>query len=59
MISLDYYDMVLGGIFASLILGVGVGFLTELPMQMGLGFGAFPSLMMMYHGMFTNAPAHE
>mgnify|MGYP006274418227 FL=1 len=55
-ISLDYYDLVLGGIGASLLTGGFVGFLTSIPLQYSFGAGAAVSIALMYDGMFRNGP---
>lgn len=55
-LELDYYDKILGGISLSLILGLGAGFLTSLPLPYGAGGGAFVAIILMYHGMFRNGP---
>lgn len=55
-LELGYYDEILAGISLSLLLGVGAGFLTRLPMAYGAGSGAVVAIVLMYHGMFRNGP---
>lgn len=55
-LELGYYDEVLVGISLSLLLGIGAGFLTKLPMAYGAGSGALVAILLMYHGMFRNGP---
>lgn len=58
-VSMNYYDRILGGIFASLAAGTSVGLLTNLSMNIGMAIGILPSLVLMYMGMFANAPIEE
>lgn len=55
--DINYYDEVLAGIFASLILGLIIGVFTSLPLVYGVGTGAAVSIGIIYHGMFRNAPS--
>lgn len=54
--SVQYYDVVLGGILASLMAGVLVGWLTSVPSALSVpAFGLLAALLI-GHGMFVNGP---
>lgn len=53
---MDYYDMVLSGVFTSMVAGVSLGALTSLPLNLAAGVGALASLGFIYHGMFRRGP---
>ena len=55
-LELDYYDKILLGITFSLVLGLGSGFMTSLPLPYTAGAGAAVAIGLMYHGMFRNGP---
>jgi hypothetical protein len=55
----QYYDVVLGGIFVSLVLGVAVGQLTTVsPTASVSGFGLVAAGII-GHGLFVNGPVDE
>lgn len=58
---MEYYDLILTGISASLITGVSIGLATPLSLNLAAGLGAIVASAFMYHGMFQNAPitTHE
>lgn len=55
----QYYDLVLAGIFGSLVVGILVGqFTTVHPTTAIVGF-SFVAAMVMGHGLFVNGPVDE
>lgn len=54
--SIDTYDKILAGIFASLSIGTSLGIFTGLPVYYGAGSGAAISIGIMYYGMFRKGP---
>ncbi|KAB1198980.1 MULTISPECIES: hypothetical protein [Haloferax] len=55
----QYYDLVLAGIFGSLVVGVFVGqFTTVHPTTAIVGF-SFVAAAVMGHGLFVNGPVDE
>ena len=55
----QYYDLVLAGIFGSLVVGVLVGQLTTVnPTTAIVGF-SFVAAAVMGHGLFVNGPVDE
>ena len=58
-LDLDYYDKILAGIASSLAFGAFTGFLTNIPLSLGVGSGALIAIVLMYHGMFKHSPSRE
>jgi hypothetical protein len=55
----QYYDLVLAGVFVSLVLGVAVGQLTTVsPTTSVAGFGLVAAGLI-GHGLFVNGPVDE
>ena len=54
--SLQYYDLVLGGVLASLLAGVAVGWLTPLPITATVPVFAAVAAAIIGHGLFVNGP---
>jgi len=52
----DYYDWVLVGISASVLLGVGVSLLTDLGLRAGLFGGALVATPLLYDAIVRNPP---
>lgn len=53
---MSYYDRLLAGMVLSLGAGAGIGLLTSVPANIGVSIGALGSAVLMYDGMFRNAP---
>ena len=53
------YDLALAGIAGSLSGGALVGFLTGLPIYVGLGLGAIPGVALMLDAVFLNPPTQS
>jgi hypothetical protein len=56
VIRMEYYDKILLGMFASLLMGAVTGVLTSLPLNLTTAVGSLVAGGMMYHGMFYNTP---
>ncbi|AFK19978.1 hypothetical protein E6P09_00225 [Haloferax mediterranei ATCC 33500] len=57
--TLQYYDLVLAGIFGSLAAGVLVGHLTPIALTTSLVVFSFLAAGVMGHGLFINGPVDE
>lgn len=54
--EIHYYDLVLAGILASLLLGVGLGLATALPLAGTVPVLALVAVAIIGHGLFVNGP---
>lgn len=55
----QYYDLILLGIAASMVLDAGVGILTAVPVPMAVIAGGVLASTIIGHGLFVNAPVDE
>ncbi|MFH5800114.1 hypothetical protein [Haladaptatus sp. CMAA 1911] len=55
----QYYDLVLAGILASMVLGVGVGYLTTISLSLSVIGAGFVAVAIIGHGLFVNGPVDE
>lgn len=53
---MEYYDLVLAGIMASITVSAGIGFVTSVPVNFAVAGGSLPAAALMVHSMFLNAP---
>ncbi|MFB6204941.1 MAG: hypothetical protein ABEJ05_00210 [Haloglomus sp.] len=57
--TVQYYDVVLAGILASMLAGVAVGLLTAVAVQTAvIGFGVL-ALALIAHALFVNGPVDQ
>ena len=54
--TVQYYDLVLGGILASLLAGVAVGWMTAYPIATTVPLFALVAAAIIGHGLFVNGP---
>lgn len=54
--TLQYYDVVLGGVLASLLAGVLVGWLSTVSMAVTVPVFALVAVALIGHGLFVNGP---
>jgi len=54
--SLQYYDLVLGGVLLSLLAGVAVGWATAYPVAATVPIFAVVAAAIIGHGLFVNGP---
>ena len=54
--SLHYYDLVLAGVLASLLVGVAVGWFTSFPLAATVPVFALVAAGIIGHGLFVNGP---
>jgi predicted CDP-diglyceride synthetase/phosphatidate cytidylyltransferase len=54
--TLQYYDLVLGGVLASLLAGLVVGWLTPFPLAATVPIFALVAAAIIGHGLFVNGP---
>jgi len=54
--TVQYYDLVLGAVGASLLAGVGVGVATNLSVALTLAAAGLIAMAAIYHGLFVNGP---
>lgn len=54
--TVQYYDVVLGGVLASLLAGVAVGWFTSVPMTLAVPAFGIVAALLIGHGMFVNGP---
>ena len=54
--TLQYYDLVLGGVLASMLAGVAVGWLTSFPLVATVPVFALLAAAIIGHGLFVNGP---
>ena len=54
--TIQYYDLVLAGVLASLLSGVAVGWLTALPVAATVPLFAVVGAAIIGHGLFVNGP---
>lgn len=57
--TIQYYDLVLGGVLASLLAGVAVGWLTPFPIAVTVPVFAVVAAGVIGHGLFVNGPVDE
>jgi len=57
--TLQYYDLVLGGILASLLAGVVVGWLAPYPLALTVPAFALVAVALIGHGLFVNGPVER
>jgi len=57
--TFQYYDVVLGGVLASLLAGVAVGWLTSVPMAASVPVFAVVAAGIIGHGLFVNGPVER
>jgi len=55
----QYYDLVLVGILASMVLGVGVGYLTTVSLTLSVIGAGFVAVAIIGYGLFVNGPVDE
>ena len=55
----QYYDLVLAAILASMVLGVGVGYLTAISLSLSVIGAGFVAVAIIGHGLFVNGPVDE
>ena len=55
----QYYDLILLGIAASMVLDAGVGILTAVPLPMAVIAGGVLASTIIGHGLFVNGPVDE
>ena len=55
----QYYDLVLVGIVASMLLGVGIGYLTSVSLTMAVIGAALVAVAIIGHGLFVNGPVDD
>ena len=56
VIDLDYYDVVLVGIAASMLAGVLIGLVTPVSTEAGIVVGTVAATLFVYAGTFRNPP---
>ena len=54
--SIQYYDLVLVGVLASLLAGLAVGWLTAVPVAASVPLFAVLGAAIIGHGLFVNGP---
>ena len=54
-----YYDVMLLGIVASLVVGAGVGFATPVPLTVAVAVFGLLAIAIIGHGLFVNGPIDE
>jgi hypothetical protein len=57
--AVSYYDKLLGGIAASLLIGSLIGLLGQWDFFVGMFVGAVAGTAFVYHGLFWNPPTPE
>jgi len=57
--SIQYYDVVLVGVLASLLAGLAVGWLTALPVTATVPLFAVIGALIIGHGLFVNGPVER
>ena len=57
--TIQYYDVVLGGVLASLLAGVAVGWLTAYPLAATVPVFALVAVAIIGHGLFVNGPVER
>ncbi|WP_423746036.1 hypothetical protein V5735_15260 (plasmid) [Haladaptatus sp. SPP-AMP-3] len=55
----QYYDLVLGGILASMVFGVSIGYLTAVSLSLSVIGAGFVAVAIIGHGLFVNGPVDE
>ncbi|SNZ12940.1 hypothetical protein SAMN06269185_1989 [Natronoarchaeum philippinense] len=54
--TVQYYDLVLGGVAISLLAGLGVGVATSAAVPLTMAIGGLVAMAAIYHGLFVNGP---
>ena len=57
--TVQYYDVVLGGVLASLLAGVAVGWWTSYPLAATVPVFALVAAAIIGHGLFVNGPVER
>lgn len=57
--SVQYYDVVLVAIAGSLLLGTGVGVVTDLPLLITVPAMCLVAIVIMGHALFVNGPVDD
>ncbi|WP_436346350.1 hypothetical protein [Natronorubrum sp. FCH18a] len=57
--TLQYYDLVLGCIGASLGLGVGIGYATPVALELSVAVMGVVAIGFIVHALFVNGPVDE
>ncbi|WP_156105576.1 hypothetical protein [Halobellus rufus] len=57
--SVSRYDLLLAALPIPLLLGIGSGVLTDLPLAAAAGLGSVPSALLLAYGLFVHAPRPE
>ena len=52
----QYYDLVLAAIFATMVVGAGVGYLTPLAIPTAVTLAGLVAALFIAHGLFVNGP---
>lgn len=55
-LRLHYYDLLLAAIAASVVVGVGVGTFTEVPLRYAVVGAALVGILLTGHGLFVRGP---
>ena len=54
--TVQYYDLVLAAIFATMVAGAGVGVLTPLSIPTAVTVAGLAAALLIGHGLFVNGP---
>ena len=54
-----YYDLLLLGVVGSLATGVGIGYLTPVPLSASVPVLALVAVALVGHGLFVNGPVDD
>ena len=57
--TVQYYDLVLGAIAGSLLVGVAVAYATALSATLSVAAMGLVAMAAVYHGLFVNGPVDE
>lgn len=57
--TLHYYDLVLVGVIAPLLLGAGIGYFTAIQMAVAVPVLGVLSIAVIGHGLFVSGPVEE
>lgn len=55
----QYYDLVLGAIFLTMVTGVGIGYATQIPIPTAVTGAGFVAAALIGHGLFVNGPVDD
>ncbi|WP_144905270.1 hypothetical protein [Halobellus captivus] len=57
--TVSRYDLLLAALPIPLLLGIGSGVATDMPVALGVSVGGIPSALLLGYGLFVDAPTAE